>query len=280
MIDRIKLAKELKLREHIRSAIKVVKNKRDQIMLQESKQEVALREIVRELIAEGQSAVAAVAKHDSTGINALEDLLRNTNVLSVLETGYKSLTTDPSQRDSYRNHILAAVESSLAPEESRKSAGEDVEITEDIDIDVGDRPEDDPDFIDIEDDGSEPEVEVDEKEEFGLNGEDKTGRNRAFTDFQNVEKVILTAFDDLDNPEDMSMFEEYLIKNLSLYFDKFEGELDVNVSPPDIAASAVPDAGDLSASSDEPDEETNIPEFALEEVMKHLNLDDIIKNLL
>jgi hypothetical protein len=282
MIDRIKLAKELKLREHIRSAIKVVKNKRDQIMLQESKQEVALREIVRELIAEGQSAVAAVAKHDSTGINALEDLLRNTNVLSVLETGYKSLTTDKNQRESYRNHVLAAVEGSLAPEESRKSAGEDVEITEDIDIGVGDRPEDDPDFIDVEDDGTEPEVEVDEKEEFGLNGEDKTGRNRAFTDFQNIEKVILTAFDDLDNPEDMTMFEEYLIKNLSLYFDKFEGELDVNVSPPAVAADAVPDAGDLGTEPDDSgaDEETNIPEFALEEVMKHLNLDDIIENLL
>ena len=282
MIDRKELAEELMLREHVRGAIKVVKNKRDQKMLCDAKQETALREIVRELIAEGQSAVAAVAKHDSTGINALEDLLRNTNVLSVLETGYKSLTTDKGQRDSYRNHVLVAVEDSLAPEESRKSAGEDVEITEEIDIEIGDRPQDDPDFIDVEDDGTEPEVEVDEKEEFGLNGEDKTGRNRAFTDFQNIEKVILTAFDDLDNPEDMSMFEEYLIKNLSLYFDKFEGELDVNVSAPDIAAAAVPDAGagNLDTDVDDTEEETDIPAFALEEVMKHLNIDDIIENLL
>jgi len=279
MIDRIKLAKELKLREHVRAAIKVVKNRRNQTMLQELKQETALREVVRELITEGQSAVAAIAKHDSTGINALEDLLRNTNVLSVLETGYKSLTTDTGQRDSYRNHILAAVEASLAPEESRKSAGEDVEITEEIDIEVGDRPQDDPDFIDVEEDEAEPEPEPDEKEEFGLNGEDKTGRNRAFTDFQNIEKVILTSFDDLDNPEDMSMFEEYLIKNLSLYFDKFEGELNVNVSPPVAAASAVPDTIDGSAPH-APDEETNIPEFALEEIIKHLNIDDIIENLL
>jgi len=280
MINRIKLAKELKLREHVRAAIKVVKNRRNQTMLQELKQETALREVVRELITEGQSAVAAIAKHDSTGINALEDLLRNTNVLSVLETGYKSLTTDTSQRDSYRNHILAAVEASLAPEESRKSAGEDVEITEEIDIEVGDRPQDDPDFIDVEEDEAEPEPEPDEKEEFGLNGEDKTGRNRAFTDFQNIEKVILTSFDDLDNPEDMSMFEEYLIKNLSLYFDKFEGELNVNVSPPAAAVSAVPDTIDGSGGPDASDEETNIPEFALEEIIKHLNIDDIIENLL
>ena len=78
----------------------------------------------------------------------------------------------------------------------------------------------------------------------------------------------------------MSMFEEYLIKNLSLYFDKFEGELDVNVSPPAAAADAVPDTIHGSADPDVSDEETNIPEFALEEIIKHLNIDDIIENLL
>ena len=30
------------------------------------------------------------------------------------------------------------------------------------------------------------------------------------------------AYDDLDNPEDIRLFEEYLIKNLALYFDKYE----------------------------------------------------------
>jgi hypothetical protein len=233
---------------------------------------------------EGQSAVASVAKHDSTGINALEDLLRNSNLLSVLETGYKSLTTNIQQRTSYKNHILSAIGLSLAPEESRKGAGEDVEITEDIDIEIGGDPEDDPDFIDVEDDGEEEEVEVDEKEEFGLNGEDKTGRNRAFTDFHNVEKNILTTFDDLDNPDDIAMFEEYLIKNLSLYFDKFENELSVDVEAPDIADEA--EAGGPGTASAEPEEiaseepEDDIANIELEEVFKHLNIDDIIKNIL
>ena len=39
---------------------------------------------------------------------------------------------------------------------------------------------------------------------------------------KNIEKNVLTAFDDLDNPEDMALFEEYLIKNLALYFEKWE----------------------------------------------------------
>jgi len=284
MIDRKEVAEVIMLKDTVRKAIKVVQRRRAVQLMETKSQEKELRSIIRGLMKEGQSAVASVAKHDSTGINALEDLLRNSNLLSVLETGYKSLTTDIQQRTSYKNHILSAIGLSLAPEESRKGAGEDVEITEDIDIEIGGAPEDDPDFIDIENDGEEEEVEVDEKEEFGLNGEDKTGRNRAFTDFHNVEKNILTTFDDLDNPDDIAMFEEYLIKNLSLYFDKFENELSVDVEAPDIADEA--EVGGPGTASAEPEEiaieepEDDIANIELEEVFKHLNIDDIIKNIL
>ncbi len=202
MIDRNEFAEELILRENVRKAIRHVLNKRNKKQLSEEKE---LRMYVRDLF-ESQAAVAAVAKHDSTGINSLEDLLRNTNVLATLETGYKSLTTTKQQRDSYRNHILTAVEKALAPEESRKAAGEDEELgspkQEVLDITIDDRPEDDPAFIDVND--AEDNVEPpDEREEFGIEGQDKTGRNRAFTDFKDNEKNILTAFDDLDNAEDI-----------------------------------------------------------------------------
>ena len=163
MIDRKELAEELRLRESVRAAINIVVTKRRLKQSASTKNEQKLRHIIRGLISEGQSAVAAVAKHDSTGINSLEDLLKNSNVLFVLETGYKSLTTALEQRESYKNHILNAISASLAPEESRKEAGEDVELTEEIeeevDINIGGRPEDDPDFIDVNDDA---EVEVKE----------------------------------------------------------------------------------------------------------------------
>ena len=279
MIDRKEFAEELILRENIRKAIKIVKRNKAAQNLTENADENRLRAVVRSMLREGQTAVADVAKHDSTGINTLEDLLKNTNVLSVLETGYKSLTTDESQRNSYKNHILNAVQKSLAPEESRKEAGEDVEITEDVDISITDDPTEDPDFIDGEE---KEEIEVDEKEEFGLNGEDKTGRNRAFTDFQDIEKNVLTAFDDLDNPEDISLFEEYLIKNLALYFEKWEGELQNNVEPPAEAEDAVADDPDMGAGADElgSSEETDMPEFELQEIAGFFDLDDIIKNIL
>jgi hypothetical protein len=275
MIDRNEFAEELILRENVRKAIRHVLSKREKKQLNEEKE---LRMYIRDLF-ESQAAVAAVAKHDSTGINSLEDLLRNTNVLSTLETGYKSLTTTKQQRDSYRNHILTAVEKALAPEESRKAAGEDEELgspkQEVLDITIDDRPEDDPAFIDVND--AEDNVEPpDEREEFGIEGQDKTGRNRAFTDFKDIEKNILTAFDDLDNAEDIKMFEEYLIKNLALYFDKFESELQTDVPEPEIAQSAAPDS---PSAADGLDDETEMPEFELEEGTE-VNLESLIDSLL
>jgi len=279
MIDRKEFIEELTLRENIRKAINLVVTQRNNRKLLEQKDEQYLRTIIQELILEAQSAVASVAKHSNTGINTLEDLLKGTNLLSVLETGYKSLTTTTQQRTSYMNHILNAVKKSLAPEESRKHAGEDAELNEDIDIEIGDRPEDDPDFIDVEDDGPVEEEEPDPKEEFGIEGEDKTGRNRAYDDFQDIEKVILTAFDNLDNPEDIAMFEEYLVKNLALYFEKFEDQLVTDEEAPPEAAEAVADEeADEAEGTD--DAATGVPGFELQEVLRYLNVDDIVDNIL
>jgi hypothetical protein len=282
MIDRSEFAEEILLRENIRKAIKIVQNKRHGTTTAAAKQDEQLRLIVRGLIKEAQSAVASIAKHDSTGINALENLLKNTNLLSVLETGYKSLTTDKAQRQSYQNHILANIEKALAPEESRKEAGEDEElgapIDEDVDIEISDRPEDDPDFISVEDEVEE-EPETDPRDDFGLQGEDKTGRNVAYDDFKDVEKIILTAYDNLDNPQDTAMFQEYLLKNLALYFEKFETELDPEVEVPAAAADAERTPTDAGVDNGI-DLETDTPEFELEEVLNLLDIDDIIENLL
>ena len=278
MIDRKEFAKELMLRENVRNAIRHVLKRRETKKLNE---EEGLRSLVRSLLSE-KSAVASVAKHESTGINTLEDLLKNSNLLSVLETGYKSLTTDKQQRDSYRAHILNAVDMSLAPEESRKEAGEDEEIEaveEDVDITISDKPEDDPAFIDVEDKVEEPAEEPDEREEFGLEGVDKTGRNRAYDDFQDIEKNILVAYDNLDNPNDIAMFEEYLLKNLALYFDKFEGELSTSPEEPQAAQDASPDEPADIAGDDEGDPETDIPDFELEEGME-INLESLVDSLL
>ena len=139
MIDRKEFMQEMQLRKHIRKAIKVVQHQRGNKEKQQLREERQLRTVIRQLIKESgprtsakaimrtllneaDPAVAADAVHSSTGINALEDLFKNTNLLSVLRKGYKSLTSKEEQRESYKNHILSAVGLSLEVEDSRHDA--------------------------------------------------------------------------------------------------------------------------------------------------------------
>jgi hypothetical protein len=240
MINRKEFMQEMQLRQHIREAIKVVQKHRRSdeqklrgVIRQIIEKEDSLEGAMRVLINEAEPAVADNATHANTGINALEDLFKSTNLLTVLRQGYKSLTSKEEQRESYKNHVLNAVSSSLEVEDARytppAAAGEGLQ--EDIDIGIGDKPEDNPAFLDVE--KKEP-SEEDEQEEFTLAGQDRTGRNRAYTDYKNVEKNIITAFDDLDDPKDREMFKDYLLTNLKLYFERFEEELRTDLPAPNI----------------------------------------------
>ena len=244
MIDRKEFAEELTLRKHIREAIKVVKKRKAKSSLHEEKE---LRLLIRDLLKEGSPAVADEPVHSNTGINALEDLFKNSNILSTLRQGYKSLTTrkktDPptgptKQRTSYMNHILNAVDSALETEESIYKAVHPNApgLQEDINIAIeDDAAAENPAFIDVEKKEPSEEEEVDK---FSIEGQDKTGRNRAFTDFKNIDKNLITAYDNLDDPEDRTMFKDYLLTNLKLYFERFEEELPEDLPPPDIKMPA------------------------------------------
>ena len=92
--------------------------------------------------------------------------------------------------------------------------------------------------IDIEDEDKKIPVEdddqPDEKENFSseLSDLDETGRNMAFTSYKKVSQYILDAYDMLANIEDKKIFVDYLITNMKLYFDKFEDEIQKEVSEP------------------------------------------------
>ena len=65
-----------------------------------------------------------------------------------------------------------------------------------------------------------------------LDGEEVTGRNFAFSTFQKIENQIVDSYSLLDNGEDRSLFFDYLVTNLKLYFDKFEDELRARLEEP------------------------------------------------
>ena len=228
--NRKEMIQEIRLREFIKRAIKVrAQNVEDHRIWEEYE----LRAIIRKLLKEADTDKT---QHRSTGINVLEDLLKK--IVPVLEQDYKMLTTAVEQRKSFSAHIVTAAQNALAPVVANKSAGdvedskfigiEEIEDLDEIEVQIG-KPEDDEAFIDIED------KEDDEEEEGNfqdLEDEDKTGSNFAQATFDKIEKQIVDAFSLLSNQEDQDLFEEYLLTNLKLYFDKFEDELKTSIIEP------------------------------------------------
>ena len=229
MIDRHQFANELLLREHVRKAIKVVLEKRRAKNQEILKEEQKLRKIIRNLILSEGTASGGTPEtpHRSTGINVLEDLLKK--VVPILEDEFKILTTNKEQRDSYRAHIVSAVQNALAPEIAIQDAPDKSTPTEElaeVDIAVGDEADEDA-FIDVRGEAEPAGEELSPEEEFGTGVEatDVTGRNLAYKSFQKIEKAIVDAYAVLSDDEDREVFYDYILTNLKLYFYKFEEEL-------------------------------------------------------
>ena len=88
----------------------------------------------------------------------LEDLLKK--IVPVLETDYKSLTTNEQQRKSFRSHIVNAVVKTLTPAIANNTAEDKDDDINEVDIDIVDDPVDDK-FIDIRTDAEKKAEEED-----------------------------------------------------------------------------------------------------------------------
>jgi len=224
------------LRENVRDLISLVKNKNKNSQSEEQQLRTIIREFLQHELKEGSTPDNDPAPHKSTGINVLEDLLKK--IIPQIEDDYKLLTTSEEQRESYRSHIIDAVVKTLtpvdlnndAPEQASDSAG----LEEEIDVEISDDDEKEDDmFIDINPEEPEEEKEEeDPRDSFGIEGKDTTGRNMAYNTFKKVQTQVIDSYDMLSNPEDQEIFFDYLIANLKLYFDKFEGEIQPNVEEP------------------------------------------------
>ena len=235
------------IRKYVRMKIKENLNEHKTHQQQVIKEELRLRKIIRELLKEGD--ISDMHPHRSTGINVLEDVLKK--MITTLRTDYKRMTTSKQQRDSFRAHMISAVKGALAPslvndtylqgtdtlmaeptpefgapELDAEPEVDDLDATlQEIDIDI----EDDEKKIPVEDDD-----QPNELDQFGSDAPDldETGRNMAFTTFKKVSQYILDAYDMLANAEDKKIFVDYLITNMKLYFDKFEQEIQKEVTEP------------------------------------------------
>ena len=176
--------------------------------------------------------------HDSTGINTLKDLFKNTNILSTIRNVYKTLTTDEEQKKSFRAHLVQWTQDTLAPVKLNDTDSLDqAQVAEqsDVGIDVlGVNDEDREKFIDASD-GSEKDAKpVEDDDELAtISGEDTTGRNKAERVYPTIERSIVDYYAELDNAEDQEMFYDYLIANMKLYFDKWDNESAKSIEEPE-----------------------------------------------
>jgi len=222
------------LRENVRDLISLVKKRNKNKVSEETQLRQIIREFLKHELKEASTPDNDPAPHKSTGINVLEDLLKK--IVPQIEDDYKLLTTSEEQRESYRAHIIQATVQTLTPVELNNDAPEDApqgELDEEVDVQISDDEGEDDMFIDINPEKpKEKEEEEDPRDAFGIEGKDTTGRNMAYTTFKKIESQIIDAYDMLSNPEDQEIFFDYLIANLKLYFDKFEGEIQPNVEEP------------------------------------------------
>ena len=226
------------LRDNIRDMIRHVKQKK---LNEENELRTMIRQFMdhelKDMITEASVADVDPTPNKSTGINVLEELLKK--IIPVLETDYKSLTTNNQQRESFRAHVINAVVNTLTPAKVNTGAADDAagDLQEqDIEVTIDDDPAIDDKFIDIRTDAEKTAAEPDDadpRDTFGDGVEgDETGRNVAYQSFKKVEGTIIDAYEVLSDSEDQELFYDYLIANLKLYFDKFEGELAVDVEEP------------------------------------------------
>ena len=231
IIKREQFLEELQLREQIRRIIKVVKKRK---ALAEQKEEVTLRKVIRHMISEQEMVDNSTDR--PTGIRVLdEEVLQN--IVPVFEKYYKQLAK-PEQRESFRIHIINAVENLL------KTVGSGMEVAvgnkgagqlAEVELTVGSSPKDDPMFIPVGPDAeSDPESEARDEFRSGLQGDlsddAEIGAERAQLAFNGPDTTIGNAFKTLRG-EDAALFTEYLITNLKLHFDAFEEELGMPDEP-------------------------------------------------
>lgn len=253
---------ELKLRKLIRKGIKVIKERKQHDEYDQIADEAILKSIIKDMIL--SEAGKRKNRYGNTGLNHLDELLER--IIPILEDDYKRLETDVEQRESFRAHIINAVENILAPEKVNAEFDPDIDNLNEQDVrvtvDKGEEPEEeedvfeepeeetDPMFIDVdrpgkrekeerekkerEQDGLDrkPNKEDAEREKFSIEGEDETGRNDAYTSFKKIKNQIIDSYSGLSNEKDKNIFYDYMIANLKLYFDQFEEELQSTVEEP------------------------------------------------
>ena len=240
------------MREYIRNKIR---SKLHEQIKKEENEEYQLRLVIRGLIKEAKENANP---HPNTGINKLRDSFRKAK--ATIKSKFQQLTTDPTQRETFRAHFLNAFEKLFVELDALNARGLPDEQPQGDDMDLQAPPEETEDEIDailkevkldIEDD---PEIDLEtgdeqtqkdfekkkkdeQNKEFGadeVEGGDTTGRNQSFDTFRLVQSYFSDAYLDLDNDADKDMFRDWCMYNMDLLLKNYEEQLASQPEEPSI----------------------------------------------
>jgi hypothetical protein len=279
---------EKTLRESIRHLIRGVKQKRvdNENKLRSLIRQFALQEMQ---IVEKTGIGSIEPPSDSTGLNKLDSVL-NTIVPNV-ERFYKELTTDEEQRRSFRAHYLRSIMKELLPIDLNQDAADEAsEGDEGIEEGLNEEAdfklrimddETEPDmskFRPLGDMDKEPEDEKEEESdeqkfsrELGLEDEEMTGRDFAMDAWEATKGVILPVYAKLHNEKDSSLFYDYLITNMKVWFNIFDDQMAKSVTEPESqvdyetkGAGAGQDEIEPEEAPEETEPDEQVPELSFE----------------
>ena len=242
MQSRSEIVNEIKSRKLISRMLDLQKRRFIKSSLTSINENLRLRKLLSSLISESD---VEKSPHQSTAVNVLDQVFGN--IKKQIEDGYKILTTEKEQRDSFRKHLLSAVDNALRAEEVNIRAstegdpGENPEELEEVEIniksddplDASDEDKTLPSAGDEGGDTEEPAEEKSEEEEFGIEGEERTGRDRAFIVYKQIIDPILNGYKSLHNPDDREVYHDYLLTNQKMLMDQFEDQLAGIVKEPE-----------------------------------------------
>lgn len=228
-INRKQLVEEALLRKSIKNILGKIQENRKTV----NKQEQTLRKLVQKMLVQEQST----GEVKSTGIAELEDVL--SQIVDTIQETYNKLKSDPEQRGSFRENLLDAVDNLFLELDTMHQAGQALQEAIEIDLDDEDK------FIEVRPDKKKEEedegADAKEREGFGVEGMDETGREYAFQVFKNrgVRQSIIDGYKNLKNDKDRKLFKDWMMINLNLYLKKFEEE---NFGQPDYEIPENPEA--------------------------------------
>jgi len=260
MQSRQEIVNEIKVRNTITNLLNLQVKRYIKKSLNTINENLKLRKIVSSLISESD---VEKSPHKSTAVNILDQVFGK--IKKNIEDGYKMLTTEKDQRDSYRRHLLSAVDDALRAEEVNIEAASDIDTEEPLEdlaeVEINIKQDSDP--LDVSDeekvlpnagdqggDTEEPAEEKSEEEEFGIEGEELTGRDQAFPVFKQILEPIISGYKSLHNSNDREVYHDYLLTNMKMLMDQFEDQLSGIVDEPE-SDSYNPDA-DAGISDDNP----------------------------